>query len=378
MDITEFVSTYNRYQADKGRRAQYLPGSPAKTRQEWAPFRKSHPTGPEDRIHNVSSDEFLAIDYTAAFLDSGMPQTVKESLGQPALFDISFVSNDADLSSLTKRAHLVANELIMAQESTESEMIGKLQDFRISGLAEVKNVRLNGTTAARLGAYLRSCRPLIESGRMLYFPRVSIDSYTSDNDPGADLGVFSRDEDISILQLFDMVISGRTIIRTRIESQLARRLLEPLLTVELPYLENTTLYDFCRIAVDESEALDAARAYFRTQALGVGMVDGHPDSAEVAKLSIAVHDSIRAIESELKRVRRKTAVQSSGAAIATISATLVAIYGKDLSTYLSILGASGGAWGAIQATDSYVESKAMIKDRPLYLMWLLSKQPKKA
>ncbi len=104
----------------------------------------------------------------------------------------------------------------------------------------------------------------------------------------------------------------------------------------------------------------------------------HPDSAEVAKLSIAVHDSIRAIESELKRVRRKTAVQSSGAAIATISATLVAIYGKDLSTYLSILGASGGAWGAIQATDSYVESKAMIKDRPLYLMWLLSKQPKKA
>ncbi len=107
-----------------------------------------------------------------------MPQTVKESLGQPALFDISFVSNDADLSSLTKRAHLVANELIMAQESTESEMIGKLQDFRISGLAEVKNVRLNGTTAARLGAYLRSCRPLIESGRMLYFPRVSIDSYT--------------------------------------------------------------------------------------------------------------------------------------------------------------------------------------------------------
>ncbi|MGN9812873.1 hypothetical protein ACTMSW_26415 [Micromonospora sp. BQ11] len=325
---------------------------------------------------NSAREVRIATDYIVAFFESQIAAQFKSVEGQIGQFDVSVLSDDGDLSSITKRGSLVANQLIVSHESPGIETVDEIEHFEGVSTVHVTELRLRGVPVSRLGKYLDDCIPMIQAGRLLYFPRVTTRQWSEETGPvaGGYLGAEGFDDDSSIAQLFELMVRGRTILHARPDSPLSRHLIEPILTVDLPYLEGTSLRDFCKIAIDETEALRSTQAYFRLNALNVADGGRGVDDFALARLSMEIGEGVRALESELRRINRKTAVQAAGAALATVSATLVAIYGPQLADVISIIGASGGAWSAANAAELYMDSKSRIRERPVYFLWLLSKR----
>lgn len=91
------------------------------------------------------------------------------------------------------------------------------------------------------------------------------------------------------------------------------------------------------------------------------------------KIGMEIAEGIRGVDAELKRIKSRRAVSATGAAIGSVVASLVAVYGPALGTAASILGAGGGLWGMINSIAEGRNYRSVQEGTPWYFVWVLSR-----
>jgi len=93
---------------------------------------------------------------------------------------------------------------------------------------------------------------------------------------------------------------------------------------------------------------------------------------ELLKLGLQIKDYVRSARAQMEAARRKRAVSVTGAAIGSVAAILVAVYGPALATAIAAVGASGGVWGIISAAaDNNIRT---LREDKWYYVWALAKE----
>ncbi|MFI6385031.1 hypothetical protein ACIBKX_36940 [Streptomyces sp. NPDC050658] len=146
-----------------------------------------------------------------------------------------------------------------------------------------------------------------------------------------------------------------------------------MIQLEIPIIEGTTLRDFSNITMDEFASYASFRDFLRGKMLDLdSTLDAVDSETELVKIGLEISDQVRDIDSRMGQVKRKRAVQASGAVIGTLGATLVAVYGPALQAVVTSLGAGAGAWTLLNALVE--NSTRPLRDEKWYYVWALAKE----
>ncbi|OKK02388.1 hypothetical protein AMK26_22235 [Streptomyces sp. CB03234] len=159
---------------------------------------------------------------------------------------------------------------------------------------------------------------------------------------------------------------------TPVKSQLVR----PILELELPFLTGVSMRDFSRITIEEFASYCAFRDYVRNVLLSLDdSLNAVQSERELARIEIAMRDQVRAVKSNIDRVRRTRAVSATGVAVGSVTTLLAAVYGPALEQAIQILGvasAGGGVWSYLNVATQ--NSKKTLTEDKWYYVWILSKK----
>jgi hypothetical protein len=288
-------------------------------------------------------------------------------------FDVSVATSDADLSSITKRAALIASELIVSHTPT-GRMTPLPDSYQEPGpLTDWSEFwqKIDCPSVTRLGEWLSDVAPLIRAGRLIYYPHANEEEYNVDAGRQEPEWTDIYRHDL----LMDVVMRDGKAITSRKDATIGSRIFIPLLQVDLPYIEGTSLRDFADFVTEEWGSWEAARDFLRTRLLDLlSLSDEEELKVAAARLSVELSEGVRETHQDLTRISRRSAVQAAGGVLATAAATLVAVNGAAFGHVVQILGAAGGAWSLASAYSQHNEETAKARTRPYYLLWLLSKQ----
>lgn len=337
-------------------------------------------------------------DYVWAFIDHGMPRFLEADEASRSTFDVAVLTDGEALDSLTKRTSLIADRLVLAHSTsgnrialpvrTQRRPAGDLSDWyrkqRVSVRVPITSSSHSKTTAppgvVRLATYLQGIMPFILTEQLTYFPNLDVQEYDYDDSPDSlgwgrmGMGDPVNDERATLRHFTDFVVAGRRILQDESASLVRRRLVTPILELNLPIIEGTSLRDFCDLATGEAEAFRRAQNHLREQLLLFDVTDEDSRDLNVATLDLRLRDAVDDLSSQTRALVRRNSVRAAGGVFATAAATLVAISGEDLANIVSIVGLSGGAWSVITAAEQYAEDRQRLRQNPWYFFWLLDKQ----
>jgi hypothetical protein len=316
----------------------------------------------------------IVLEYFNAYVESKEMQSAISSVKSRS-FDVSVLSSDDDLTMLTKRSSLITSRLLLAHDPTLSKKHTIWED------SESDNENVWDTTRdircpdiQRLADWLLDCAPLLRSGQVVYLPAM-VESVYNANHQDYDF------EDVPVGPrspvAFDVFLRDGKAATLVGDSRLASRMFIPLMHLDLPSIEGTSMRDFADIAVDSSGSQASTRDFFRRRLLELLECETSKDlEASAMKLSVEISEGVREVKADLRRISRQRAVQTVGGILATTVASLVALDAGVFREILPIIGATGGAWGFAAAAMQRREEKMLIGDRPFYFFWLLEKRAK--
>ncbi|WP_162788437.1 hypothetical protein [Amycolatopsis albispora] len=219
-----------------------------------------------------------------------------------------------------------------------------------------------------LGEWLLDAEPLLKAGLAWYLPRYA--TAAEEVVHGQALGRMTSPQRVGAVDY--LVKDGRAIAATT-EEPVKSRLVRPILAIDLPFVDGIELREFSKITVEEFSAYSAFRDFMRQRFLDMDeAVDDVRSETELAKLGLQIKDEVRAIRSEMDKVKRKKSLAMSGAAVGTVGAVLVAVYGPALQAAVATLGATGGLWGIIHAKAE--NTTRDLRDSKWYYVWALMKK----
>jgi hypothetical protein len=321
-------------------------------------------------------DKHVISEYSDAFLESRQsePTTTKGH-------EVSVISADADLSAITKRSSLIASHLILAHDKE----ISRRHQFAVihtqeGDPGESENLEFYEQSRSILcpdyrsvANWIRAAAPLIRSGRSIYFPQLTKTEYqpNADRYNYQDLPLF----DETTFTSFDLLSRGDQAIGLVDSPGIASQMMLPLLRLDLPYIEGTSLADFASISIQEETSEAATKDYLRRKLLELLECDSERVLAlQSSRVSVEISEGVRELAGSLQRVSRKTAVQAAGGTLATVAATLVAMDMDMVIQFLPVLGLSGGLWGLTSLAAQRQEERDLIKAKPFYFFWLLDRK----
>ncbi len=338
------------------------------------------------------ASEDLAKAYVQHYLRSGAlteQSRARADFDRP--FHISVASDESSLDILTRRAPLVADQVIITHEAStwhvqprpggsatagqyllsereyETKGSGIFGEGNVFDAEVVERAYVHCSGFGALGDYLRAVEPMLQSGVITYIPRVSIDAREYDGLPGWPTPAPVKDV------AADLFVANRRIVDV-VGRQHKAKLLSPVLTLDLPYLEGAQLGDYARILVEEGQALSIIQDHLRPKLLEITATPDSDDfHTRLAVLSSEISEGVRAVTSDLRLTARRNAVQVSGASLAGCTAALLAVDAAALVELASTLGVSGGVWGLVNALQQGGERRAEVQDRPYYFLWVMDK-----
>lgn len=335
--------------------------------------------------------ESLAKAFVNYYVTSGLLERPNAAtIGADGLFHLSIASDQESLEILTKRGPLVADRLLLSHAKIDRGNVvdESVEDPRrtkgwwwqrdLVPLEQTETVYAHGADLTALGTYLRDVEPLISQGQLTYIPRVTRQKVVRDYlDETLGLWPDPGHEETADLVPELLVSSGRVV--EVVQNAYKARLLNPALTLELPYLEGTTLRDYCEIMVQESNALGILQDHLRPKLLEI---TASPDTdefhARIAALSSEISEGVRAVASELKVTARRSAVQVTGGGLAVCTAALLAVEAEALAAVVSTIGATGGIWGLVTALQQSSEWRVKARTQPYYFLWVIDKHSQRS
>ncbi len=324
---------------------------------------------------NSLSSEDLALEYIWYWVENS-PAARWDGRPPPGdthrPFHIAVATDDASLGHLTKRGSLVADSLILSHDdASRSQTLPEwyIDSSGYSGGWTVFSGEVRCGGLSSLGNYLRAAEPLLRKRVVTYQPNVLIRAFQ--DYPDQDYGDGHR----NYKSMADLLVAERRVVDVLAGAtarSIKAQLLRPVLTIDLPYLEGTSLRDYCAIAADEGEALSVAQDYLRSKFLS--LEDGRSEDDELrdlTRLSLEIKDGVRAVKSDLRRITRKNAVQIAGGALAACTATLVALDVGAMLQVAAVVGAGGGLWSVVSSAEQLLRERSVLSERPMFFFWLL-------
>jgi len=220
-----------------------------------------------------------------------------------------------------------------------------------------------------LGQWILDAELLLRAGLVWYLPSYGTAKYRTKDGVRTALDKVARATPVDYL-----IRDGRAVDASGAEP-IKSQLVRPVLRIDLPFLEGVGLRDFGKITTGEFSAYSAFRDFLRSKFLEMDMAMNDIQSdRELLKLGLQIKDHVRSVRAQMEAARRKRAVSVTGAAIGSVAAILVAVYGPALATAIAAVGASGGVWGIISATAD--NSIRALREDKWYYVWALAKKSK--
>ncbi len=308
---------------------------------------------------------------------------------------LSIGGTGQDLDDITKRASLISDTLLLSHDEFASYRdIGEIssedgvvvpagaggvpvswdaymelsrQRYRIQRNYLSSRYGIYCPDLNLLGQWILDAELLLRAGLVWYSPSYGTAEYRTEDGVRTALGKVARVTPVDYL-----VRDGRAVDASGAEP-IKSQLVRPVLRIDLPFLEGVGLRDFGKITTGEFAAYSAFRNFLRSKFLemDVAMNDVQSDR-ELLRLGLQIKDHVRSQRAQMEAARRKRAVSVTGAAIGSVGAILVAVYGPALAAALAAVGASGGVWGIISAAaDNNIRT---LREDRWYYVWALAKK----
>jgi len=315
---------------------------------------------------------------------------------------LSIGDNSQDLESLTKRAALISDTLLLSHNK-----IGSYCDIAdshnlnlqrpvslpsgVGGTPIPSSIHIEiGHQQARwdrehlremygmycpsldkLGRWLLDAEPLLKAGMVWYLPSYATARYKVIDGVSAPLDKDAVAPATSTVIDY-LVRDGRAVDASGAEP-IKSKLVHPMLRIDLPFFEGVNLQDFSRITIGEFAAYSAFRDFLRQSFLDMDMaINAVQSEHELLRLSLQIKDHVRSVRSKMETARRKKSVAVTGAVIGSVGAILVAVYGPALAAAIAAIGASGGVWGIIHAASE--NSTRALREDKWYYVWALAEK----
>ncbi|GAB3006811.1 hypothetical protein GCM10027184_75350 [Saccharothrix stipae] len=310
-----------------------------------------------------------------------------------------------DFHTITKRATLISDTLLLTHTvSGQFHALGvqknhtrwarserdRYEDFILDGdqMGEIYSNHLDGLDdtvwlseewygmycpkLTHLGEWILSAESLLKAGLAWYLPCYATGSASGSVRSGYQLDkkhLYAHQPYPGV----DYLIRDRRAVDASGASPLKSRLVRPMLTVDLPFVDGVDLRDFSDITTQEFASYAAFRDFLRLTFNDMDdALDAVQSERELVKHGLQIKEEIRAVQSEMTKVKRKRAVAVSGAAIGTVGAVLVAVYGPAMQAAIATAGASGSLWGIIHAaTENNIRT---LRDNKWYYVWVLARK----
>jgi len=319
----------------------------------------------------------LAVRYARYFWSGGRDGKIVGLPSSGLVNNLSVAYDGSDLADLTKRIQAISDVSMFAHFRQ-----GKWHGFDAftdttpphPGAAAVKQTsHFRCNDPAELGKWLLDCRPMLEAGDVFYYPDVITQAqreYYDDYGPPT-----MRKKELSIASLADVIIAnGKVVVQPTTDAvKVAAKLVYPILQIDLPFIDETSMATFASMAVNNRPALDRARDALRAKMLELdGVANEEKIETAVAKLSLELRDSIREIESEYRSFQRSSAFSVSGASLGTVSATLA--LSATFADAATLVGAGGGLIALGKAIETHFNNRAKVRERDFFFFWLLQRE----
>lgn len=301
------------------------------------------------------------------------------------------VSGDG-FDRVTKRSALVSDTLLLSHNGDGDRIRIRELSSRTSGQVttgsligaftqDQEHLTIHCPDLRALGQWIIDFKELLRAGIAWYLPTYSIEKqhtfHPGGGSPASEVQVTPLAPGEVTTSLDILVRDGRGVqeLGGNEASPLASRIVKILLEIDLPFIDGVSSQDFSEITVNEFGSYQGTKSFLR-QALaeldeGLQAVQSE---REVMKIGQQIEDEIRRMGSQMRLVRKRRAVSVTGAAVGTVGALLVAVYGPSLQVALSpILGAAGAGsiWEIIRNTTDH--STRELRDDRWYYMWVLAK-----
>lgn len=303
-------------------------------------------------------------------------------LGHGSTLGLSIAGDRLAFERVTKRGALIADTMLLTNDWSEPlHARGKHTYLRRAPSVQLKDLRqlkLPGPTTGQsvyamhcvdlgaVGRWILDARPLLESGLAWYLPGYSESRYEAKHGVSRPLAPAMR------VKAIDYLISDGRAVDASGAEPIKSQLVRPVLEIELPFIDGVGLRDFSKITVDEFASYAAFRDFLRLQLLNLdSAMNAVEADRALAKLALEIKDQVRASRAEMERTSRKRLLVASGAALGTIGAALVAVYGPALQAAVATAGASGGVWAIIQGLAE--NSTRELREDKWHYVWVLSK-----
>lgn len=321
----------------------------------------------------VDDPSAVAARYGRHMWDSGSHSLIDEKKLSRSRFYVGLSVEDTGLTEFTKRASLISDTLLLSHgRQSEFHELHSYATHAVSfDFVGAMSPTVNDPFSLRygmscpslhsLGRWILDSEPLLKAGLVWYLP-----SYSTIERGWPDIP--------QPVEAIDYLIRDGRVIDASGGEPVKSRLVRPVCQMDLPFIDGVGLADFSRITVDEMGSYSAFRDFLRLSFLNIddSLNDTQADR-ELVKIGLEIKDQVRSVQSEMKRVRGQRAVAVSGAVVASVSATLVAVYGPALEWVVGVIGgATPGLWGILQARGE--SSTRSLKEDKWHYVWALSKK----
>lgn len=325
---------------------------------------------------------------------------VSEKRFASSSFHVGIGVGSMDFDHLTKRAVLVSDTLLLSHNGcgdghkiadlgTKIHDNGVVPDESWASYEEyeetAEKLYMHCPDLDYLGQWLLDTEPLLRAGSAWYLPSYSIGTFRRDL---ADMRSYKGDDNYipkttfepvghsEVPGLLDFAQIGRRVVTQDDAPAIISRVVRPVINdISLPFLDGIPADVFSAITIGEFDAYRDFRSWLRQKLMNLdSALNAVESELELAKINEEIQDGIRGMQSKMRQVRRKRAVEVTGAVVGTVSASLVAVYGPALEPVIAALiggAAGGGLWKALQATVD--NSPRALRDNAWYYIWTLSR-----
>ena len=301
----------------------------------------------------------------------------KVTVPHDSINNVSILARETALSFLTKRTSLVADTTLLTHYGEKKHVFYEYEDSPPGPAGTGFDDRNDTISYLRcpnlreLGEWLKNCKPLLLQGDVFYFPDILVHRVKEGRYTGED----EWDSEETIGPLCNLIVENKKLVDTATTNIVKSNLIQPILDLDLPYIENVDLGTFCKITSDEKESFLRFRDFLRLKFLDLKQNEGSESfDANLLKIGIELREGVRSLGSDFDRLKRKSAFQVTNAVIASTTATLVALNSAALGFLPQVLGTSGGLVGITIALEQYLSEKQKLGDSSFYYLWLFSKQ----
>ena len=284
------------------------------------------------------------------------------------LNNVSILTKDTALSFLTKRSLLIAESTLLSH-ADGANFVFKQEAVDFGGVYgdhQTTDYYTNCHNLKELGKWLKDCKNLLISGDIFYYPKTKREIISGS---GAIIASKWSEEDL----LYDIFVKNRKIVQSQYKPVLSD-MMKAIFQIELPLIDNVNMSIFSKISCDERKYLDSFRDFIREHFLELHDNEGNETfERNLNRVSIKIKNGLRLLDSDFRELKRKKAIQATGAIIGSMVATLVAIRSDIFGILPSVIGSGGGYLLLLKYLENNYSKLNKLKDSPFYYLWLLHK-----